>query len=206
MSINSYKEDKQTLNTNKLHTLLRLLSYLLTYKKEIILVFMVMSFCVIVSLINPLLMEEAIDRYISVGDLYGLFKLMAFAMIINLLMIGGIKLRMYIMAKVCNSILVTIRQTLYSHIQTLDLQFFDSRPIGKILARIIGDINSLKDVLGNFVTTLIPDFATVLAVVVIMFVKNPTLAAASLCSLPFMIICMWLIQVYLPFKRLTAFL
>ncbi len=196
MSINSYKEDEQTLNTNKLHTLLRLLSYLLIYKKEIIIVLMIMTFCVIVSLINPILMEEAVDRYISVGDLHGLFKLMAFAIIINLFMIGGIKLRMYIMAKVCNSILVTIRQTLYSHIQTLDLQFFDSRPTGKILARIIGDINSLKDVLGNFVTTLIPDFATVVAVAVIMFVKNPPLAAASLCSLPFMIICMWLIQVY----------
>ncbi len=45
-------------------------------------------------------------------------------------------------------------------------------------------------------TTLIPDLATVLAVAVIMFVKNPVLAAASLCSLPFMIICLWLIQVY----------
>lgn len=66
---------------------------------------------------------------------------------------------MLIMAKVCNSILVTIRQQLYTHIQTLDFSFFDSRPTGKILARIIGDINSLKDVLGNCVTTLIPDFS-----------------------------------------------
>lgn len=66
---------------------------------------------------------------------------------------------MLIMAKVCNSILVTIRQQLYTHIQALDFSFFDSRPTGKILARIIGDINSLKDVLGNCVTTLIPDFS-----------------------------------------------
>lgn len=196
MSINSYKEDEQITTAGKLRTLLRLLSYLLTYKKEIILVLIIMTFCITVSLVNPLIMEEAIDRYISAGNLQGLFRLAAFAVILNLLMIGGIKLRMYIMAKMCNSILVTIRQELYSHIQTLDLQFFDSRPTGKILARIIGDINSLKDVLGNFVTTLIPDLVTVLAVGVIMFVKNPALAAASLCSLPFMIICMWLIQVY----------
>jgi ABC-type multidrug transport system, ATPase and permease components len=100
------------------------------------------------------------------------------------------------MAKVCNSILVTIRQELYTHIQTLDLQFFDSRPTGKILARIIGDINSLKDVMNNFVTTLIPEFITVIAVAVIMFIKNPRLAAASLCSLPFLMICVWLIEYY----------
>lgn len=196
MSINSYKEDEQLAQRSKTQTLLRLLSYLLTYKKEIIFVLLIMAFCVMVSLINPLLIEAAVDRYIAAGNMPGLLRLVLFAIVLNLLMIGGIKLRMYIMAKVCNSILVTIRQELYTHIQTLDLQFFDSRPTGKILARIIGDINSLKEVLNNFVTTLLPDFATVAAVAAIMFIKNPVLAGASLCSLPFMFICIWLIQVY----------
>lgn len=196
MSINSYKEDEQLAQRSKTQTLLRLLSYLLTYKKEIIFVLLIMAFCVMVSLVNPLLIEAAVDRYIAAGNMPGLLRLVLFAIALNLLMIGGIKLRMYIMAKVCNSILVTIRQELYTHIQTLDLQFFDSRPTGKILARIIGDINSLKEVLNNFVTTLLPDFATVAAVAAIMFVKNPALAGASLCSLPFMFACIWLIQVY----------
>ena len=196
MSINSYKEDEQLSQSSKGRTLLRMLSYLLAYKKEIILVLFIMAFCVVVSLLNPLIMEEAIDNYISRGDIPGLVRLIAFAAVLNLLMVGGIKLRMYIMAKVCNSILVTIRQELYTHIQTLDLQFFDSLPTGKILARIIGDINSLKDVMNNFVTTLIPEFITVIAVAVIMFIKNPGLAAASLCSLPFLMICVWLIEYY----------
>ena len=196
MSFNSYKEDEQVSSVSKSATLLRLFSYLLAYKKEIVLVLLIMAFCVMVTLINPLLLEEAVDTYIAVGDMAGLIRLILFALALNILMVGGIKLRMYIMAKVCNSILVTIRQELYTHIQTLDLQFFDSRPTGKILARIIGDINSLKDVLNNFVTTLIPDFTTVVAVAVIMFVKNPVLAAASLCSLPLMMACIWLIQVY----------
>lgn len=196
MSFNSYKEDEQVSSVSKSATLLRLFSYLLAYKKEIVLVLLIMAFCVMVSLINPLLLEEAVDTYIAVGDMAGLIRLILFALVLNVLMVGGIKLRMYIMTKVCNSILVTIRQELYTHIQTLDLHFFDSRPTGKILARIIGDINSLKDVLNNFVTTLIPDFTTVVAVAVIMFVKNPVLAAASLCSLPLMMACIWLIQVY----------
>ncbi len=196
MSINSYKEDEQTIQSGKVRTLLRLLSYLLAYKIEIAFVLLIMMFCVVVSLLNPLVMEEAVDNYIARGDLYGLTRLILFAVILNLLMIGGIKTHMYIMAKICNRILLTIRQELYSHIQTLDLQFFDSHPTGKILARIIGDINSLKDVLNNFVTTLIPDFVTVAAVAAIMFIKNPFLAAASLCSLPFMILCIWLIQIF----------
>lgn len=196
MSVNSYREDEQLTGAGKMHTILRLLSYLLVYKKEILAVLFIMAFCVIVSLLNPLIIEAAVDNYISHGNLRGLFYLIGFAILLNLLMIGGIKLRMYMMAKICNRILLTIRQELYSHIQTLDLSFFDSRPTGKILARIIGDINSLKEVLNNFVTTLIPDFTMVIAVALIMFAKNPILAAASLCSLPFMSICIWLIQVY----------
>lgn len=196
MPVNSFKDDEQSVETGKLKTLFRLLTYMLAYKKEILLVLAIMAFCVAVSLLNPLIMEAAVDNYIMAGDAKGLLALIAFALALNVLMVAGIKIRMFVMAKVCNNILVTIRQELYTHIQTLDFQFFDSRPTGKILARIIGDINSLKDVLSNFVTTLIPDFITICAVAAIMFIKNPILAAASLISTPVMAVCIWLIQVY----------
>ena len=194
MSVNSYKDDEQTYEAGKAKTLLRLFSYLLSYKKIIILVLFIMAFCVVVSLLNPLFIEWAIDRYISAGNLPGLYRLVLIAVVLNLIMILGIKWRMYLMAKVCNSILVTIRKELYTHIQTLDFHFFDSRPTGKILSRIIGDINSLKDVLGNVVTTLLPDFVTVAAVVGIMFAKNARLAMAALCTLPLMAISLFLVQ------------
>ena len=86
---------------------------------------------------------------------------------------------MYVMAVVSNKILLRIRQDLYEHIQTLSFSF-DSRPTGKILARIIGDVNSLRDVLVNVVTTLIPELITVIGVVVIMLIKDWRLALASL--------------------------
>ena len=196
MGFNSYKDDEQSSQTGKLKTMKRLFSYLLAYRRTILLVLLIMTFCVFVSLLNPLFIEAAIDDYISKGNRQGLYRLITLAAVLNLLMILGVKTRMYVMAKVCNSILVTIRQELYTHIQTLDFNFFDSRPTGKILARIIGDINSLQDVLNNFVTTLIPDFVTVAAVAAIMFVKNPVLAAAALCSLPLMALMLSLIQTF----------
>lgn len=196
MPINSFKDDEQHVEKNKRETLLRLFRYLLGYKKEIIGVLAIMLFCLCVSLVNPLIMESAIDDHIAVADYVGLFKLLGIALVINLLVVFAIKIRMYVMAKVCNNILVTIRQELYTHIQTLDFQFFDSRPTGKILSRIIGDINSLKDVLGNCVTTLLPDLFTIIAVVAIMFVKNPTLALASLISIPIMAFGMIFIETH----------
>lgn len=195
MAVNSYKDDEQTIERGKLQTLARLFRYLLAYKWQIILVLLIMGYGVLISLVNPLIMESAIDDHIAPGDWSGLYKLLIFALGINLLLVITVKLRMYIMAKVCNEILLTIRQELYTHIQKLDFHFFDSRPTGKILSRIIGDINSLKDVLSNCVTTLIPDGLTVIAVVVIMVWKNPKLALASLMTIPFMAAGMIFIQV-----------
>ena len=180
---------------SKAQTLIRLFRYLLAYKWQIVLVLLIMGYGVLISLVNPLIMESAIDDHIAVKDLNGLYKLLGFALVINLVLVITVKLRMYIMAKVCNEILLTIRQQLYTHIQKLDFKFFDSRPTGKILSRIIGDINSLKDVLSNCVTTLIPDGLTVIAVVVIMVWKNPKLALASMMTIPFMAVGTVFIQI-----------
>ena len=149
-----------------------------------------------ISLINPLMIETAIDVYIAGRDLRGLARLAALAAVLNLIFIIMVKVRMFVMAKISNQILLDIRQELYEHIQTLSFSFFDSRPTGKILARIIGDVNSLKNVLVNAVTTLIPDFITICGVVVIMVVKDWRLALASLSSIPLMAASIWLIQKY----------
>ena len=194
MAINSYRDDEFMKNTDKKKILKRLLSYLLEYKLLIIFVLLCMGITVAISLINPLIIEEALDNYVANKNLPGLMKLGIFALILNLIFVVMVKIRMLVMAKITNQILLKIRQDLYEHIQTLSFAFFDSRPTGKILARIIGDVNSLKDVLNNFVTTLIPELITVAGVVVIMMVKNAWLTLAALSTLPLMMVGIFLIQ------------
>lgn len=149
---------------------------------------------VAIKLINPLLIETAIDDHVAENDMKGLMLIGLIAVIINVLYFILIKVRMYTMSVISNKILLDIRQELYEHIQKLSFKFFDSRPTGKILARIIGDVNSLKEVLTNAVTTLIPDFITVVGVVIIMAVKDWKLTIAALCSLPFMVAGVFFIQ------------
>ena len=194
MAVNSYREDEYMENTDKKKILRRLFSYMLEYKGILIAVLICMGITVAISLVNPLLIEEAIDHYIAQSDFKGLMKLGLFALIINIIFIVMVKIRMYVMALVSNKILMSIRNDLYEHIQTLSFSFFDSRPTGKILARIIGDVNSLKDVLVNMITTLIPEFVTVVGVVVIMMVKDYRLALASLSTIPLMIAGIWFVQ------------
>lgn len=194
MAVNSFREDEFMENTDKRKIFKRLFSYLMDYKGILFAVLLCMGVTVAISLVNPLIIEEAIDTYIAGGDFPGLMRLGAFALALNLVFIVMVKIRMYVMAVVSNKILLRIRQDLYEHIQTLSFAFFDSRPTGKILARIIGDVNSLKDVLVNTVTTLVPELVTVVGVVVIMVVKDWRLALASLSTLPLMIAGIWFVQ------------
>ncbi len=194
MAVNSYREDEHMENSDKKKIIIRLFSYLKNYKKSVIGVLLCMAVTVAIQLVNPLLIEEAIDHHIAVGDYRGLMEIGIFAVALNILFLIMVKVRMYVMSKISNDVLMVIRQELYEHIQTLSFSFFDSRPTGKILARIIGDVNSLKEVLTNAVTTLIPDFVTVVGVVVIMAVKDLPLTLAALCTIPVMIAAVFFIQ------------
>ena len=194
MAVNSYREDEVQIQVSKWKTLTRMYRYLLAYKSRICIVLLIMLVTISINMANPLIIEHAVNVNILNGDLPGLIRLGILALVLNIIMVAGVKIRMVMMAKLSNKVLLTIREELYVHIQKLSFSFFDSRPTGKILARLIGDVNSLKDMLSDSVTTLIPDLLTVVGVIGIMMVKNVKLAMAALLTLPFMAAGMFLIQ------------
>lgn len=148
-----------------------------------------------ITLATPLMIELAIDTYVANSDAAGLCRLAAVGLLLFLVHMVCTRCWMRMMADVTNKVLLTIRSQLYEHIQTLSFHFFDSRPTGKILARVIGDVNSLKDVLSDSVTKLLPDLLTVAGVACIMLVKSWRLALAALLTLPFLVAGMFLIQI-----------
>lgn len=164
------------------------------FKKQIVLVLFIMAGTIAISMAVPLMIEYAVNVCVAQKDMKGLLWLGAGSLGLFLLFLAGTKVRMRLMADVSNRVLVNIREELYEHIQTLGFGFFDSRPTGKILARIIGDVNSLKDVLSDSVTQLIPDFLTVICVAAIMLIKNYRLAMAALLTLPLLAAGMFFIE------------
>ena len=194
MSVNTSRIDEEQKEVLKKDTLIRLFKYLLVYKKQISVVLLIMAGTIAISMATPIMMEYAINVCVASGDVKGLLKLGALAVVMFLFFLAGTKIRMYIMSDVSNQVLLNIRDELYRHIQTLSFGFFDSRPTGKILARIIGDVNSLKDVLSDSVTQLIPDLITVVCVAVIMLIKNYRLTMAALLTLPILVVGMLVIE------------
>lgn len=200
MSINSVREDEEQKDSVKIKVVLRLFKYMLAYKKQIILVLACMFLSLGISVINPLLLERAIDVEIKGGDWSGLVIVVAISLAISVIYMLVAKYWMKTMAKVSNNVLLTIRDNLYSHIQTLSFSFFDSRPTGKILARVIGDVNSLKDVIQSTVTQLLPDLLTVIVVFVMMLARSPWLTLSAVAALPIIIAGMYVAEI-LAHKR-----
>ena len=194
--ISGYKQDETVSKVAKAVTVRRLFSYMKKYKKEVALVLLLMAMTTAVTMINPLLVKAAVDDYIVRSDVPGLFRLLAIAVGLNLILALCMRIRFLTMGKVSNHVLLEIRQELYTHIQSLGLSFFDKRPTGKILARIIGDVNSLKEVLNNSVVTLVPEVVNILAVLVIMLVLNVKLALAGVAMLPVLVAGMYVVEIF----------
>jgi ATP-binding cassette subfamily B multidrug efflux pump len=188
MPINNFKEDEELQESLNISLIRRLASYLKPYTGAVIKTLLLMAVVIAVELFNPYFLKMGIDRFIAQGDWQNLFLLAGVMILINAVAMICSRSRTLIMGKVSNSILLTIRQQLYGHIQKLSFSFFDNRPAGKILARIIGDVNSLNDVFTNAVTSLIPELIKITSVVVIMMVMNYRLGLVALATLPVMVV------------------
>ncbi|MCX7941959.1 MAG: ABC transporter ATP-binding protein/permease [Dictyoglomaceae bacterium] len=191
----SLKEDEKLEEKVSFEILKRLFKYLKPFKKEIFIVLLLIFIVMIVDLANPYFMKLAIDEYIKNKDSRGLILVGIIVLILNLISVFSSKKRTERMAKITHGVLLNIRQDLYNHIQKLSFSFFDERPVGKILARIIGDVNSLTNLFNMSITNLIPDTATIIATSFIMFYLNPKLALIGLSTLPFLVITLFFIQV-----------
>ena len=194
MSVNSIRQDEIQQEVSKKQTLKRLYRYLFVYKKQLLLVTLLLALTVSISLISPLFIERAIDVHVANRDWKRLLMLGAAVLTAYLAFMLGTRVQTILMARVTNQVLLAIREELYAHIQTLSFHFFDSRPTGKILARVIGDVNSLKELLSDSVTQLVPEFVTVVGVAVIMVVKNARLALSALITLPFLAVGLFAIM------------
>lgn len=193
---NLIKKDEEVIRRSKSEITVKLLEYLKPYKFKSFIVILLMIFVMISSIVNPLLLKIAIDKYVVNKDVTGLILIGIILIVLNLLAWGLSKIRWNMITSITNNILVNIRHELYSHIQYLSFDFFDGRPVGKILSRVVSDVNSLKNLFSQSIQSLIPQLLNLLCVAIIMFFLNYKLALASVTLLPVLGIAMFCIEIY----------
>ena len=196
MGSNSIKKDEEVMRRSKREITAKLLTYLKPYKFKAFIVVLLMILVMVCGIVNPLLLEVAIDDYVANNDTKGLILIGVALIGLNLVAWILSRIRWSMITSITNNILVNIRHELYSHIQYLSFDFFDSRPVGKILARVVGDVNALKNLFSQSIQSLIPQLLNLLCVTVIMLVMNVKLALACIALVPLLFISIFCIETF----------
>lgn len=187
MAKNTITQDEKVTLSKKSTIIKRLASYIIPYWKTVVVIMLLMIFTMVVGLINPVFVKYTVDVAIANNDTSSLIKLAAGIAGLNILAALAAYHRLLSMGRVSNKIILNMREELYCHIQKLSFAFFDSRPVGKILARVVGDINSLQQLFTNSVTSLIPQILQLILVAILMLFTNVWLGLATMVVMPLLV-------------------
>ncbi len=138
----------------------------------------------ICTLYTPKIMSKVLDEVVPAGDVQTLVRwaLIYCGLIIVSIVFTVIRAR--VMAYVSQEIIFDIRRDLFHHLQELPFSYYDSRPAGKILVRVINYVNSVSDILSNGIINSILEIINVAVIIVFMYSVDATLATVVVSGLP----------------------
>ena len=138
----------------------------------------------ICTLYTPKIMSRVLDEVVPAGDVQTLVRwaLIYCGLIVVSIVFTVIRAR--VMAYVSQEIIFDIRRDLFHHLQELPFSYYDSRPAGKILVRVINYVNSVSDILSNGIINSILEIINVAVIIVFMYSMDATLATVVVSGLP----------------------
>lgn len=145
----------------------------------------------LLSLLPPFLIQQAVDGPIASGQADGLVPIAVVYMAIVPLIFGMRFYYTYLLQTVGQNALVAIRQRLYDHVARLDMRYFNTTPVGQIVARLTTDVEALTELLSTSIVMVISNLLTLVGLVVAMFLLNWRLALFGLAVLPLMMAATW---------------
>ncbi len=90
----------------------------------------------------------------------------------------------YLMDAVAERVIARIRRELYTHIQGMQLAFFSSLHSAELMSRVVTDVNRLARLSSNVLVLIVRHVGTIIALVVVMFVREPVLALIAIAIFP----------------------
>ncbi len=194
MARNKFDVDEQLETPFDIRHLKRSLKYVARYKKRVAVALTLSAVSIIIGLMSPLIVKNAIDNYIPEKNVTML--LLSGAALFGCIVISVIfaKIRSTMMTKVGQDIVYDIRKDLFEHMQKLSFDYYDSRPHGKILTRIINYINSISDLMTNGLINFILEIFNLIFITVFMFFVCWQLALVTMAGLPIFALVMFVIK------------
>jgi ATP-binding cassette subfamily B protein len=180
----------------------RLLGYMRPYWKLVAISLFFLLVQSVLQVIGPLITKVAVDRYLDPSALSrqtlldpllpadpwtGLGKLGLFYLVV----IGGTFVtefaQMYLMQYTGQLAMFDLRRQLMEHLQRLDLAFFDTNPVGRLVTRVTSDVDVLNELFSSGLVTILGDVLVLSFIVAVMFQLSPLLTGIMLAVMPFVI-------------------
>lgn len=166
----------------------RLLAYVKPYRGWVAASVALLLAASAAELAGPYLIKMGIDNYIAAGDRSGLAVIALALLGVNIVSFLLSYWQIYLMNLTGQSVIYDMRTELFAHVQTLSLSFFDKNPVGRLISRIMGDIQVLNDLFTSGVVMALGDLFTLLGIMGIMLALNVKLALVTFIVVPMLFV------------------
>ena len=165
----------------------QLLKFIKPYKFQFLILIVLTLLSAVLVPIRPFLIQYTLDNDVANGDYQGLVYMVSW--LIGLLIFQAIAeyFHTYLSGWIGQFIIKDLRVKLYDHLLRLRLKFFDNTPIGRLVTRVISDIETLSEVFSQGLAAIVGDSLQLVFIICFMFYQDWRLALISLASLPLLI-------------------
>ncbi len=144
---------------------------------------------------GPLIIQKIADMVVSAfGDLPQLCKLVALYFGIQLLIAVLRFTQTYVMSWTSQQILYSMRKRLFVHLQDLGLDFYDRLQAGRVMSRVVNDVEAVNQALSGGILNLLSDIVTIFGIVYIMLKMNSRLALVTFITIPVLFMTVFFLQ------------
>ena len=194
MARNRFDVDETLETPFNIKHLLRAGVYVKRHSKKMILSLIYSAISAVCSLIGPLLISAAIDVAVPNKD-YMMLVWLALAMAVSIalsILFGWIRSKY--MTIVGQEIIYDIRKDLFAHLQKLPFQFYDDRPHGKILTRVINYVNNVSDALSNGIINFVLETFNLILIAVFMLLCDVRLSLIVMAGIPVFVVVVFFLK------------
>lgn len=190
---NTYKEDEVLETPFDFHHLLRASVYIKKYLGKMTLALVLSALGGVAALFAPMINQKALDDAIPNKNMNLLFTLVAILIGVYVISVIFTTIRSRIMVHVSQNIIFDIRKDIFEHLQKLPFQYYDDRPHGKILIRVVNYVNSVSDMLSNGLINVVLEIMNLIFIVIFMFCVDVKLSLVVMAGVPVLgVFMMWI--------------
>jgi len=166
----------------------QLVDFVRPYTGRLILATFLMLCASAASVAGPYLVGYAIDKGLNAGDAFVLRNTLLAFLGMTVVQWVGTYYRVNIMARVAMGIIYDLRKSLFEHLQKLSLSFYSHYSVGRVITRVINDVETLRDFLTWAVLAITRDIFTLSLIIFIMLEMDVHLALLTFIVLPVMLL------------------